>query len=78
MRCCHVLEVRHVRLPPSMLAILSTRAADPLSLHMHISLRKIVEDISGGFAMRPDLSNHLLSVPTSSRRTQEPLCVVGD
>jgi hypothetical protein len=32
-----------------MLAVLSTPAADSLILHTHVSLRKIVEDISGGF-----------------------------
>jgi len=61
-----------------MLAVLSTPAADALILHTHVSLRKIVEDVSGGFTMRPVLPNHLLSVPTSLRRTQEPLCAMGD
>jgi len=61
-----------------MLADLSTPVADASILPTHISFRKIDGVLSGGFAMRPDWPNHLLSVPTPLRRTQEPLCVVGD
>jgi hypothetical protein len=32
-----------------MLAVVSTPAADALILHTHVLLRKIVEDVSGGF-----------------------------